>query len=1074
MPVRAFVAVTEGGAVRRFLSGCALVLGLMGTAAAERLPIKTYTTADGLAHLRVSCITVDSRGFLWFCGPQGLSRFDGQGFVTYGVAEGLVNTLINDFRETSLGEYWVATNGGGVYRFTPAIQGRDPRPAGRRGNGDDAASASRFTAFPLGDDPQTNRVNVLYEDRQRRLWAGSDGGLFCLDRSSEPAAFERVTLDLPSRPDRAVQIWALVEDHEGNLWMGTSWGVVRRSPHGRTLHIPVQPAQGMDQVRALLIDRDHRIWIGHDTGLIVYRPGLNREIASSDLARTSRKPRAPRTLELPAAPGDAERYGLEDGLAGGGVRALLQSSDGQVWIGTLDGLTRFDGERFGAFTRAQGINRVNALAEDREGNIWSGTLATGAMRLARNGFSAYTEADGLANATIRGVFESRTGDLYVVSANQRIHRFDGSGFTAVRPNLSEDVAEVVNPGMPLRDRTGEWWIPGGAGVYRFPNIDDVQQLARIQPKAIHTTLDGLAGDDVFNQFEDARGDIWIGRRIPTSSVLTRWERATGIFHPYSDADGLPSFSRTTAFAEDHAGNVWIGFQNGGLARYRSGRFRLFTHADGAPAGGIEALYVDHDGRLWVGSARPGLTRIDDPAADPPRFVPYTSAQGLLDDIVHCITEDQLGRLYLGMPSGRIDRLDLATGRVRHYNAADGLAGAPLTAAVRDRSGSLWFGSYDALYRLVPVPDRPRSPPVVLIGGLRVAGESRLASDLGESEIPRFELESTQNQLQIDFFGLGEGPGDELRYQYQLEGADRDWNAPTNHRSVNYASLAPGRYRFVVRAVATDGSVGQNPAAVAFTILPPIWQRTWFLTLAAIVMTAGAYLLYRTRVAQLLAVERVRMRIAADLHDDIGGSLSRIAIQSEVAGREAARLGEQPAHRLLEIADGARGLVDALGDVVWSVDPRRDDLASVCRRIREYADDLLAGSGMRWTCALSPNLESVKLDPQARRDLFLLLKEAVTNVARHASARSASMEFTLTNREFRAELRDDGRGFDPTLLECEDHPDRHGITSMRRRAERLGGRLTIQSSHGIGTTVSLQMPLRRPLERMTMLLSRRLR
>ena len=213
-----------------------------------------------------------------------------------------------------------------------------------------------------------------------------------------------------------------------------------------------------------------------------------------------------------------------------------------------------------------------------------------------------------------------------------------------------------------------------------------------------------------------------------------------------------------------------------------------------------------------------------------------------------------------------------------------------------------------------------------------------------AEIPRFELESNQNQLQIEFFGLGEGPGDELRYQYQLEGADRDWNAPTNHRSVNYASLSPGRYRFVVRAVATDGSVTQKPATVAFTILPPIWQRTWFLTLAAILVTAGAYSLYRVRVAQLLAVERVRMRIAADLHDDIGGSLSRIAIQSEVAGREAAALGEQPARRFLEIADGARGLVDALGDVVWSVDPRRDDLASVCRRIREYADDLLVGSG----------------------------------------------------------------------------------------------------------------------------------
>ena len=1059
--------------MRRILGGFAFVLALVGTASAERLPIKTYTTADGLAHLRVTCIIVDSRGFLWLCGPQGLSRFDGQGFATYGVPEGLTDTRINDFLQTSLGAYFVATNGGGVYRFTPQIDSRVTQRPGRQGNGDHTASASRFTALPVGDDPQTNRVNVLYEDRRGRLWAGTDGGLFSLDGSTDQATFMRVKLDLPSRPDRAVQIWALAEDHEGSLWMGTSWGLVRRSPDGRALHIAVQPAQGTDRVRALLIDRDQRMWIGHDTGLIVYRPVPNRANIS-DLIRSSRESGALHTVNLPATPGDVARYTPDDGVSGGGVRALLQSSDGQIWIGTWDGLTQFNGEHFRPFTRGQGINRVIALAEDREGNIWFGTLANGALRLARNGFSAYTEADGLANATIRGVFESRAGDLYAVSSNQRIHRFRGNAFTAVRPNLSEDVAELVNPGLPISDRAGEWWIPAGAGLYRFPKVDDLQELGRVRPKAIYTTRDGLAGDDVFALFEDARGDIWIGRRMPTSSVLTRWERATGTFHRYSDADGLPPFNRTTAFAEDHSGNVWIGFQNGGLARYRNGRFMLFTHADGAPAAGIGALYLDHDHRLWVGSARPGLMRIADPGADRPRFVPYTIAHGLSGDAVGCITEDRLGRLYLGMGSGHIDRLDPATGRVRHYTTADGLAGATWTSAFRDRSGNLWFGAYDALFRLVPGPDRPQSPPVVLIGDLRVAGDSYVASDLGEIEIPRFVLESDQNQIQIEFFGLGEGPGDELRYQYQLEGADRDWNAPTNQRSVNYASLSPGRYRFVVRAFANDGSVGQKPATVAFTILPPFWQRPWFLSLAAILVTAGAYSLYRARVAQLLAVERVRMRIAADLHDDIGGSLSRIAIQSEVAGREAAALGEQPARRFLEIADGARGLVDSLSDVVWSVDPRRDDLASVCRRIREYADDLLVGSGMRWTCASSPNLESVKLDPRARRNLFLLLKEAVTNVARHASARSASMEFTLTNREFRAELRDDGRGFDQTQPERESQSDRHGIASMRGRAERLGGRLTIQSSPGIGTTVTVQMPLVRPWNRMTMLLSRRLR
>ena len=216
-----------------------------------------------------------------------------------------------------------------------------------------------------------------------------------------------------------------------------------------------------------------------------------------------------------------------------------------------------------------------------------------------------------------------------------------------------------------------------------------------------------------------------------------------------------------------------------------------------------------------------------------------------------------------------------------------------------------------------------------------------------------------------------------------------------------------------------------------------------------------------------------MRIAADLHDDIGGSLSRISIQSEVACREAAALGEQPAGRLAEIAESARGLIDALGDVVWSIDPRRDDLASVVRRVREYAGDVLAGRGVRWACTTSGHLEHVGLEPHVRRNLFLLLKEAVTNVGRHAAARSVFLHIELTNHELRAELRDDGCGFDPSAIAQREESDRYGIASMRMRADRLGARLMIDSSPGRGTTLAVHMRVRRR-RRMSMLLSRPLK
>jgi ligand-binding sensor domain-containing protein len=349
-------------AMRCFLSALTLLLLALATSAqAERLPIKAYTTSDGLGHIRVRCVVADSRGFIWFCGPEGLSRFDGQGFTTYGAAQGLADTRVNDFLETSRGAYWVATNGGGVYRFNPAIQG----PLAQRGgvatdSAVKAAGVSQFTAFPIGDNPQTNRVNVLYEDRAGRLWAGTDGGLFCFQESVDRVMFRRVNLRLPARPDPAVQVWAFAEDREGNLWIGTSWGLVRRLTDGRTIHMEIQPAQGADHVRALLVDGEDRVWIGHETGLIVLRPADGRSGGSSVL-EASPAPQALRPVKLTAMPGESTRYGAQAGLSGGTVRALLQSADGHIWIGTWDGLTEFDGERFTAFTRAQGVGTPIAL-----------------------------------------------------------------------------------------------------------------------------------------------------------------------------------------------------------------------------------------------------------------------------------------------------------------------------------------------------------------------------------------------------------------------------------------------------------------------------------------------------------------------------------------------------------------------------------------------------------------------------------------------------------------------------------------------------------------------------------------
>ena len=243
-------------------------------------------------------------------------------------------------------------------------------------------------------------------------------------------------------------------------------------------------------------------------------------------------------------------------------------------------------------------------------------------------------------------------------------------------------------------------------------------------------------------------------------------------------------------------------------------------------------------------------------------------------------------------------------------------------------------------RFVPEPDEAQSPPPIRITGLHIRGVPYPLSDLGEAELSGLVLKSDENQVQIDFASLNFGLGDVIRYQYKLESLNREWSAPGDLRTVNYPSLVSGRYRFLVRAVNSAGLVSPNPALVDFKVLPPLWQLWWILTLATMLVGVAAYAVHHYRAGRLLELGRVRTRIATDLHDDIGSSLSLIAIQSEVASRKVDKESRQVAEPLSEIAATSRELVDSMSEIVWAVDPQQDRLRDLAHRMRRFAADLL--------------------------------------------------------------------------------------------------------------------------------------
>jgi len=1028
-------------------------------ARAERLPIKAYTVADGLPNNVINKIVRDSRGFLWFCTGEGLSRFDGYSFTNYGVDQGLPHAIVNDFLETRNGELWIASNGGLVL-FNPKGE-----PAARIIYANDKAQSTPMfsVVVPESEDRQDRAVTVLYEDRSGTIWCGTMKRLYRLERHDNLYKLSSVDVGIAGGQPTEIYVYDLLEDRSGSLWVAAANGLFRRRSDGHVDHYTKRDGLPDDVIHDLLEDHQGRLWAATRLG------GFFRFVA--DNAR--------------GAPLVAEVYDKQKGLPTNWVFQLFETSDHRFWIATNVGLVAFfpdgdeHGQRFRAYTKRQGLSfqEVTALNEDPGGNLWLGTNTSGAMKLVRDGFITYGEQDGVnsvgaivadraGGVCFRGyvlgdrhasIFDGGKVDLLhpgEITYWQTLGCYDRQRFTWFVPNaLKGKNFGWVREGLTLQARNGEWWVAMHGHLYHFPAADSFANLVNARPLAVYGEESAYYVPQIFRIFEDSLGRIWISSFDAGTNRLLRWERGKQTLSDLTGAVNLPSLKDDVArsFAEDAAGNIWIGFSTG-LARYRNGGFTFFNTKDGLPPGSINFIYTDHAGRLWLALSRSGLLRLDDSASERPTFTSYTTAQGLSSNTIDVITEDLSGDIYAGTGRG-LDRLDPTTGRVRHYTTADGLVSGSFLAALRDPNGVLWFGTHNGLSRFVPDTHEPAAPLPILISALRVAGLQRPLSALGENDIRLPDLTANQNEMQIDFLGLSFTPGDVLRYQYRLQGTSADWSTPTEQRTVNFASLSPGRYRLLVRAVNSEGVVSTEPASITFTILPPIWQRWWFLTLTLMLVALAVYALYRYRVARLLELERVRTRIASDLHDDIGSNLSLIAGLSEVLRQQARAIDSQIAERLAVIANASRQSVEAMGDIVWVVNPKRDNLLDLAHRMRRFASDTLSVRNIEFHFETPGADHNVAMNAEMRRQSFLIFKEAINNVARHSGCKSAGALLKVERGMMLLELRDDGHGFDPA-----NGYQGHGLDSIRQRAEKLGGQIEVISKPGQGTTIRLQAPV----------------
>jgi len=699
------------------------------------------------------------------------------------------------------------------------------------------------------------------------------------------------------------------------------------------------------------------------------------------------------TVVVHEADGVRRRIPLRRHLTFRTIHRVFEDHEENVWLTADRGLVKLTPRIVLALTERQGLTETFTVAvrQTRDGSVWVGSWGGGLYRFTEGRMARrFTTADGLPDNRVRALYETSEGELWIGTR---------TGFAELRRGR---IGFRRTTGQPIRafgnTPDGRLWAGGRQDLL----VGDGTTFTEYRP-------DVFRNQSIWSMYTAADA-LWIGTKAGLFRVTADSLRR------FDERDGLRSTFITMIHPDDD-GSLWIGTFSGGLHRYRGDRFVPVTKAEGLHSNGVWSMVEDGEGGIWMSSDE-GLFRVDreqlhavadavergDPPREPLAPLVFTEAEG--------------------MPSRESNR------------------GSP--GGWRLIDGRLVFNNVAGLVVVDPRRVTARPPPAARVLGVAVDGQDAGRDGFG-GKIP-----AGTRHIAFEFAALSYAAPEQNRYRYRLDGYDDSWIASGTRNRAAYTNLRPGRYTFRVQGAGGIGAWGEPGASVSFRIAPLLWE-TWWFRLAVIGLILGTLVLaYRFRVRHLLAMQGLRLRIASDLHDDVGSSLSSIALLSDMLGGRT-HLGGLERRQLSRIHDAAEETVGALRDIIWLVDPKHDDLVALVRRMRAVAGDLL--SGTEYTFKAPDPLQSCPLGMNLMRNVFLISKEGLHNAAKHAGGSRVTIEVGTEGGILRLRIEDEGPGF----VSADDHPGR-GLRSMRRRAEETGGKLEIESSPGRGTILTLTVPM----------------
>lgn len=965
---------------------------------------------QGLGYSYVNCMLEDKHGYLWFgLDGNGLCKYDGVSFTNYTQKEGLTDNTVFSVLEDHKGNIWIGTAAG--------ITSYD---------------GNTFTQFPAKVGLPQSRIISIHAGKKAEIWFKNEGGGITkiYNDNFTSNSSNSVIIDY--------EVYGFTIDHKGNLWLSTKLGIMRYDgKQVMQLQMPRDKETGLSN--CIIEDARHHIWIGTMLNGLYEYDGKK-----------------------------LTHYNSSNGLSDNMITALLEDKKGNIWIGTrYDGVNKFDGKSFTHFSEKNGLsnNKINDIIEDSYGNIWIATAGGGVNKLNEAGFSQPLKTEEFGNSRVRPMMKDKQGGLWLGTEEGNVYRYDRKGISKFSFGKSFSLYGLRSM---LAEPNGNLWFgkTDGGGLFKY----DGKQFFHF-PAA-----ENQNSANILSILTDRSGNTWYSR---FGAGINKLNTASQV--NYSKKNGLLS-NNIFAIVEDSNGFMWMGTEGGGVIKFdgKTG-FTFYTEREGLFSKSVTSIIEDKKGNLWFGTLGAGVCKFDGLS-----FSYFTEKEGLSNNNVWSLKEDSTGKIWVGTDKGlsvlipSIKNIKpLKTGyTILAYGLEDGLKATDfnLNSVCIDDDNRIWWGNGKSVETLdLNQLLKTSKAPSLNLNHIEINDRfydfknfpDSSKNNISFSSVDPFKnypqnlsLAYDQNQLSFFFSAIDWSAPHKIKYSYRLLGWANQWSKPNDDTKAEFRNLPYGNYTFEVKAIG-QSQVWTKPFSYKFTIQPVWWQTWWFKT--AVVLTAAlmllfiARLIYRSRLRKQrnllekkLAVQFERQRISAEMHDDIGAGLSGIRLLTEMTKQKVK--DDQAAAEVEKIYQSVGDISSKMKEVIWSLNTENDQLSSLLSYLQQQARQWLEHYPCQLFITLPETIPDILVSGEARRNIFLTVKEAIHNIIKHSAAAKVNINISCANEMLTIEISDDGKG----MSDVKNRGTGNGMRNMRQRIEKLNGELIIKNQQG--TTLIFQIPL----------------